>query len=157
MASELRKRTTAKGKGHNVPSEPVTPVRDQSPIKANDKIKIVRPKHKRKFGAIFLLGSLFGIIAAGFFAKSNDLIDFPEIGELSVDSWLDVLPAGLVKDVRDLVVRICAAASLMSAFGIYLLTKMALDRKESVTSSTPMTPSRLVSRLEPRALKPSTR
>lgn len=58
---------------------------------------------KRRTTAIFLLGSLFGIIIAGFFAKSNDLISFPEIGELSMDSLFDVLPAGLVKDMRDLV------------------------------------------------------
>lgn len=76
-------------------------------MKINTKIKVVqqRPKtRKRRNTAIFLLGSLFGIVAAGFFAKSNDLIGFPEIGELSMDSFLDVLPAGLVKDMRELVV-----------------------------------------------------
>lgn len=117
MASELRRRV-AKGKGKgkgagdgdNIPSvssEDVTPVRDQSPVKPGEEVKVVQAHHrrKRKLGAIFLLGSLFGIIAAGFFAKTNDLIDFPEIGELSVDNLLDILPAGLVKDVRDLVVR----------------------------------------------------
>jgi hypothetical protein len=59
---------------------------------------------KRRTTAIFLLGSLFGIVVAGFFANSNDLINLPDIGELSMDSILDVLPAGLVKDMRDLVV-----------------------------------------------------
>lgn len=58
---------------------------------------------KRRNTLIFLLGSLFGLVAAGFFAKSNDLIDFPELGELSMDSFLDVLPAGLVTDMRELV------------------------------------------------------
>jgi phospholipid:diacylglycerol acyltransferase len=47
---------------------------------------------------------LFGLIAAGFFAKSNDLIDFPEFGELSMDNLFDVLPAGLAKDMREFVV-----------------------------------------------------
>jgi len=59
-------------------------------------------KSKRRFTLIFLLGSLCGIIGAGFFASSNDLIEFPEFGELSMDSILDVMPAGLVKDMRDL-------------------------------------------------------
>ena len=59
---------------------------------------------KRRHTFIFFLGSLFGLVAAGFFAKSNDLIDFPEIGDLKMDSFLDVLPAGLVTDMRDLVV-----------------------------------------------------
>lgn len=127
MASELRQRIPqgkGKGKGRgsreeevDVPvetTEDLTPVRGQSPIRAGEQVKVVRPKRKRKLGAIFLLGSLFGIIAAGFFAKRNDLIDFPEIGELSVDNLLDILPAGLVKDVRDLVVRsfpLCIHAS----------------------------------------------
>lgn len=117
MASELRRRMPkgkGKGKGNEddediIPSEEageVTPVRGQSPVRPDEDVKVVHHKRKRKLGAIFLLGSLFGIIAAGFFAKSNDLIDFPEIGELSVDNLLDILPAGLVKDVRDLVVRL---------------------------------------------------
>ena len=59
---------------------------------------------KRRHTFVFLLGSLFGLVAAGFFAKSNDLIDFPEIGEFTMDSFFDVLPAGLVTDMRDLVV-----------------------------------------------------
>lgn len=111
MASELRRRV-AKGKqgGDKVPTEPVTPARDQSPVEPGEEVKVVHSKRKRSLGAIFLLGSLFGIIAAGCFAKSNDLIDFPEIGELSVDNLLDVLPAGLVKDVRDLVVRLFACS-----------------------------------------------
>lgn len=110
MSTELRRRAKGKGKGDKATSEPleVTPVDEDISIKPGEEVKIVRnhPKRKRKLGAIFLLGSLFGIIAAGFFAKSNDLIDFPEIGDLSVDNLLDILPAGLVKDVRDLVVRL---------------------------------------------------
>lgn len=88
-------------------SESSTP-RDGSPDKSEKHVQVVqhlKPKtRKRRNTAIFLLGSLFGIIAAGFFATSNDLIDFPELGELSMDSLFDVLPAGLVKDMRDLVV-----------------------------------------------------
>ncbi|KAK3690035.1 Lecithin:cholesterol acyltransferase-domain-containing protein [Podospora appendiculata] len=70
------------------------------------KTKVIhhRPKKaKRKNTAIFLLGGLFGIIVAGFFATSKDFIGFPEFGELSMDSLLNVLPPGLVKDMRDLV------------------------------------------------------
>ncbi|KAH8891667.1 LACT-domain-containing protein [Thozetella sp. PMI_491] len=105
MATTFRRRAV----GVDLPSESSTPTpspRDESPVKPGDRVKIVhhRPKtRKRKSTAIFLLGSLFGIIAAGLFAKSNDLIDFPEIGELSMDSLFDALPAGLVKDMRDLV------------------------------------------------------
>lgn len=89
------------------------PLRDESPSKVVEHVRVAefpaKPKtRKRRNTAIFLLGSLFGIIAAGFFAKSNDLIDFPELGEFSVDSLLDALPAGLIADMRDLVVSATA-------------------------------------------------
>ena len=57
---------------------------------------------------MFFLGGLFGILVAGYFARSNNLIDFPEFRELSMDSLLDVLPAGFVMDAKDLAVsRFC--------------------------------------------------
>ncbi|KAK3904796.1 Phospholipid:diacylglycerol acyltransferase [Staphylotrichum tortipilum] len=109
MASTLRRRVV----DTDTPSESPTP-RDENPKlperpeNPSGPVQIIhhhRPKtRKRKTTAIFLLGSLFGIIAAGFFAKSNDLIDFPELGELSMDSIFDVLPAGLVKDMRELII-----------------------------------------------------
>ncbi|KAJ9134805.1 Lecithin [Pleurostoma richardsiae] len=106
MATTLRRRIV----GTDTPSESsASTPRDESPDKlpvAHEKVKVVHHKskvRKRRTTAIFLLGSLFGIIAAGFFAKSNDLIEFPEFGELSMDSLFDALPAGFVKDMRDLV------------------------------------------------------
>ncbi len=111
MASTLRRRVVDTDTPSESPTprdeNPKTPERPENP---SDSIQIIhhhRPKtRKRKTTAIFLLGSLCGIIAAGFFAKSNDLIDFPEIGELSMDSIFDVLPAGLVKDMRELIVSL---------------------------------------------------
>ncbi len=52
------------------------------------------------------MGGLFGILVAGFFARQSDLIEFPELGDLSMDSLMDVLPAGFVRDARDLAVCI---------------------------------------------------
>jgi len=110
MASTLRRRLIGNETPSETPSEAASEAptpRDESPVKAGGKVQVDhhRPKKgKRKTTAIFLLGSLFGIIAAGFFAKNNDLIDFPELGGLSMDSLFDVLPAGFVKDMRDLVV-----------------------------------------------------
>ncbi|KAK5653565.1 hypothetical protein OQA88_8827 [Cercophora sp. LCS_1] len=105
MANNLRRRGPPVAETLTpTPSEPPTP-RDGSPSKpGGKKVTVVQQRQKkRKTTAIFLLGSLFGIIAAGFFAKSNDLIDFPEIGGLGMDSLFDVLPAGLVRDMRELV------------------------------------------------------
>ncbi|KAH6614775.1 Lecithin:cholesterol acyltransferase-domain-containing protein [Chaetomium sp. MPI-SDFR-AT-0129] len=109
MASTLRRRLP----GIDNPSETPTPQDESSDEDGNPgaKLKDVKTVHvhrpktrKRRNTAIFLLGSLFGIIAAGFFAKSNDLIGFPELGDLTMDSFLDVLPAGLVKDMRELII-----------------------------------------------------
>lgn len=104
MASSLRRRLLA----GEMPSNS----REGTPDKAEEVrlvpvSKIQSSKHKakggkRRNGLIFFLGGLVGIIAAGLFAKSNDLIDFPEFG--SMDSILDVLPANVVQDARELIV-----------------------------------------------------
>jgi len=108
MASTLRQRAVG---GKNSQNE-----REDTPEKAEEVrlapvSKIMGHNHeakkkgsKRRNGLVFFLGGLFGIIVAGSFAKSNDLIQFPEFGELSMDSFLDVLPQTFVKDARDLMV-----------------------------------------------------
>ena len=115
MATTVRRRLVGKDMECETASETASETstsREPSPDiqhEVTPTVKIIhkRPKtRKRKTTAIFLLGSLFGIIAAGFFAKSNDLIDLPlpEFKELSMDSLFEVLPAGFVKEMRDLVV-----------------------------------------------------
>jgi phospholipid:diacylglycerol acyltransferase len=104
MASELRRRAVRPGTDSSE-TDPDLTTRDQSPSKAPGTAGHHghKPKTRKKRNTfIFLLGSLFGIIAAGFLAKSNDLIEFPEIGDLSMDAVFETLPAGLVTDLRDL-------------------------------------------------------
>lgn len=103
MSHYLRKRIP----GQSSPS----PSRESSLAKAEEvrlapvsKIAHHGKTRKRRNGLIFFLGGLFGILVAGFFAGRSDLIDFPELSELSMDSLLDVLPAGFVSDARDLAV-----------------------------------------------------
>ena len=105
MASSLRRRLLAE--------ETLSNSMEGTPYKAED-VRLVVPiskikssKHKtkggkRRNGLIFFLGSLVGIIAAGLFARSNDLIEFPEFGYM--DSLLDVLPVNVVQDARDIIV-----------------------------------------------------
>jgi len=104
MATTLRRRIPHETK---VIDDDGAELREDSPaVQPAPHVHVVErpPKtRKRRNTFIFLLGSLFGLVAAGFFAKSNDLIDFPEFGDLSMDSLFDVLPAGLVRDMRDLV------------------------------------------------------
>lgn len=104
MATTLRRR--------NIPTAQPIEIEEElsgdesSALQPTTHVHVVQHVHKtrkRRNTFIFFLGSLFGIIAAGFFASSNDLIDLPEFSELSMDSLLDVLPAGLIKDMRDFV------------------------------------------------------
>ncbi|KAM5352104.1 hypothetical protein ACJ41O_004827 [Fusarium nematophilum] len=106
MATNLRRRNVPETATKVIDSDDTS--RDESPAPdPATRIHVVEhvvPKtRKRRNTFIFLLGSLFGIIAAGFFASSNDLIDLPEFSDLSMDSLLDALPAGLVKDMRDII------------------------------------------------------
>jgi phospholipid:diacylglycerol acyltransferase len=112
MPSSFRKR---------IPGLSSTPSdsREESPAKAEEIVLAPKSKvnhhgktRKRRNGLIFFLGGLFGIVVAGFFAGRSDLIDFPEFGELSMDSIIDVLPAGFVSDARDLAVCIMCPGSL---------------------------------------------
>src|SRR5437667_300236 len=119
MPSTFRRRPPGSDTADNFNTALHADVADQSGRKSSsvnsspgpstrENVKVLEqpPKaRKRRNTFVFLLGSLFGIVAAGFFAKSNDLIDFPEIRELRMDSLFDVLPASLVRDMRDLVVR----------------------------------------------------
>jgi len=57
---------------------------------------------KRRNFWIFGLGGLFGIILAGFFASNNEFMDLTSFNNMNLDSILDVLPAGLINDARDL-------------------------------------------------------
>ncbi|KAF2227676.1 Phospholipid:diacylglycerol acyltransferase [Elsinoe ampelina] len=87
--------------------------REGSPNPGSEEFRVVpskeyhkirgRPKgSKRRNAWIFGLGGLFGILVAGFFAGGNDLMDFPAIKDMNLDSLFDVLPAGLVKDAQNL-------------------------------------------------------
>ncbi|KAF2152760.1 Phospholipid:diacylglycerol acyltransferase [Myriangium duriaei CBS 260.36] len=78
-----------------------------------DQYRIVPEKHLKKLTAkpkgtkrrnawVFVLGGLFGILVAGFFAGGNDLIDMATLREMNLDSFLDVLPAGLLRDAKEL-------------------------------------------------------
>ncbi|CEJ93403.1 Putative Phospholipid:diacylglycerol acyltransferase [[Torrubiella] hemipterigena] len=99
MASTLRRRIH---EGDDEKIESVKTSDGPEPI-ATRQVEVVTKTRKRRNTFIFLLGGLCGLVAAGFFASTNNLIEFPELGGLGLDTIIDVLPAGLVRDVRDLV------------------------------------------------------
>ncbi len=62
---------------------------------------------KRYQGLIFALGGLFGILLAAFLADRSDMIHLsalPDLADLNLDSLTAILPAGVLKDAKDLTV-----------------------------------------------------
>lgn len=59
---------------------------------------------KGRNGLIFGLGGIFGLALAAFFAQQHSVIDLDGLLDLNLDSLLDVIPAGIIKDARDLTV-----------------------------------------------------
>lgn len=88
------------------------PSRDTSPDKAEKltlvstaKLKsLTKKRSKRRNGFVFGLGGLFGILVAAFFANRHDVINFEGLMDLNLDSLIDVIPAGIVKDAKDITV-----------------------------------------------------
>ena len=57
---------------------------------------------KRRHAWVFILGGLFGLALAALFADNSDIIDLPAIKGMNLESIFEVLPAGFVRDARDL-------------------------------------------------------
>lgn len=112
MASTLRRRIFG-GDGPSGPSQSQQTPEKAEEVRLAPVSKIItehnKPRsRKRRNGLIFFLGGLFGITIAGFFANQNELINLFDVGDLNMDSIVEALPAGLVKDARDLTVRHCS-------------------------------------------------
>jgi phospholipid:diacylglycerol acyltransferase len=85
-----------------------TPSSEEVRVVSAKKLDALTAAHKAKKGTkrrnawVFGLGGLFGLVAAGFFASSNEMLDIQALKDLSLDSVFDVLPAGLIKDAQEL-------------------------------------------------------
>jgi phospholipid:diacylglycerol acyltransferase len=68
-------------------------------------------KGKRKNAWVFGLGGLFGLVVAGFFASSNEMIDLKSLENMNLDSILDALPASFVSSAQQLQVSTALLAA----------------------------------------------
>lgn len=80
---------------------------DEVKIISKEKLEKLEKLTKRKDGkkrswVWFILGGLIGVIAALYFAQSNDIIKLEGLLDVNLDSLMDVIPAGIVKDVKAL-------------------------------------------------------
>lgn len=66
---------------------------------------VIKPRSKRRNGFIFLLGGIFGIFIALFFANQQEVISLDSLMELNLDSWIEALPQGILSDVKEFSVR----------------------------------------------------
>ena len=83
--------------------EPVTLV----PASQLEKLKTqTKARSKRRTTLIFGLGGLFGLVVAAFFAQQNDVINLEGLVDFNLESLLDVIPAGIVNDAKDITVRL---------------------------------------------------
>ena len=141
--SDLRRRIFGVGTPDSTPSSsrdasPAPPMRGDDgeykvvpkPVldKLRKDVKQVRRKGTRRRTVwIFVLGGIFGIFVAGFFASNNGsldrLVQMAGIGDMNLENLLDVLPAGLIKDVQDL--QVCSNISAILLRKL-MLTKVSL-------------------------------
>lgn len=65
--------------------------------------KVTKGKGSRRRSTVwFFLGGLIGLIAALFLAESQDVIKLEGLLDVNLDSLMDVIPAGIVREVKDL-------------------------------------------------------
>src|SRR5688572_1060849 len=79
--------------GEVLPNEPLAPTTASAPPSPTR-----QRGTKRRNLWIFVLGGLFGIFIAAFFAEQQAIIELPGLGDLGLDS---ILPVGLVLDLQN--------------------------------------------------------
>ena len=102
----LRRRFLSGNSSSTEPSREPSPARGE-PVTLVSKSHLKELKGKRgkrwQF-SIFGLGGLFGLVVAAFFANHHDVINLEGLVDFNMESLIDVIPAGIVKDAKDLTV-----------------------------------------------------
>jgi phospholipid:diacylglycerol acyltransferase len=102
--STLRRRLT---KATRV-DKPDVEVKDNLPSQSwfvKLKTYLAKPRGKRRNSFIFFLGGIFGVSIALFFANQNEVISLDALLDLHLDSLIDVVPQGILKDAKEFTVR----------------------------------------------------
>ena len=102
--STLRRRFL--GDSAKDPSKDPSPAKDEpvTLIPARQLEKLKSKKSKKRPWILFGLGGLFGVFMAAFFAQQNDVISMEGLVDFNLESLFDVIPAGVLKDAKDLTV-----------------------------------------------------
>jgi phospholipid:diacylglycerol acyltransferase len=100
----LRRRNAGDGRRSPSPTHSVEGTDDEGDTSARDLHRLVRigtESSKRRSFWTFALGGFFGIVVAIFFIGHNEIIDFAGMQDFSLDSILDVLPAGMWREAKE--------------------------------------------------------
>jgi phospholipid:diacylglycerol acyltransferase len=83
------------------PPKGATPPAAVKPEPSRKQSFITKPKSKRRNGLIFLLGGIFGIFFAVFFAQQQDVISLESLMDLNLESLMDAIPQNIMRDARE--------------------------------------------------------
>ena len=110
--STLRRRLLGDSSSSTEPSRDPSPA-NGVPVTLVSRSKLERLKSggstssKKRQWWIFALGGLFGITVAAFFANQHDVINLEGLVDFNLDSLIDVIPAGVIRDAKD--ITVCSA------------------------------------------------
>jgi phospholipid:diacylglycerol acyltransferase len=95
-------------------------------------------KHKKRRNVwVFALGGIFGLLLAGFFASSNDMIDLKSLENVNLESIMEALPDNFVRSAQQLQVRGTSASYAKGPnFSKYKLRGIVADCRNSVENRT---------------------
>lgn len=104
--STLRRRLL--GDSSNEPSRDPSPIKGEpvALVPAAHLEKLTKKRSKKRQWFVFSLGGIFGILVAAFFAQRHDVINLEGLMDMNLESLIDVIPAGIVNDAKDITVRL---------------------------------------------------
>ena len=103
---------------------------------------VIKPRSKRRNGFIFVLGGLFGVFIALFFANQQEVINLDGLMDLNIDSLIDVIPQGIVRDAREF--SVCSGEGFLGALGLGSRLFQPADYEGRCGSNTNATPSIMI-------------
>lgn len=88
------------------PSPPASPSPERSDTNSEKQQQQDPPRRKkRSTWLIFTIGGLAGLFLAGFTAKNQDMLRLELLQDLNLDTIIDIIPAGILKEASDITMR----------------------------------------------------
>lgn len=113
--STMRRRFLADSASSTEHSREPSPAKGE-PVTLVSKSQLQKLKGKRSKRwqlSIFGLGGIFGLVVAAFFANQHDVINLEGLVDFNMEALLDVIPAGIVNDAKDITVCLCPVSQYL--------------------------------------------